>query len=196
MSLEERGLYVTLLCIQWSKGHITTDDVARLGSGMAELSRCHVLAKFEQGADGHFRNTRMEYERQKQADFRASRSESGKAGANKRWHSHSTAIVLPMAKHSSSSSSYNISKRGRATLEEVELCCAKTGIAQSDAVWFWNKCEANGWTNGGKPIRSWAHTLASWKAAGYLPSQKQPKANGGTQTGRKLTDQEILREAI
>lgn len=63
------------------------------------------------------------------------------------------------------------------TLEEVKLACEKSGIPESDAVWFWNKCEGNGWTNGGKPIRSFAHTLAAWKAAGYLPSQKNG-ANG------------------
>jgi hypothetical protein len=59
------------------------------------------------------------------------------------------------------------------TLDEVKLVCSKTGVPESDAIWFWNKCEANGWTNGGKPIKSWPHTIAAWKAAGYLPSQKQ-----------------------
>lgn len=68
------------------------------------------------------------------------------------------------------------------TLESVKLCCQKTGVPDSDAEWFWHKCQANGWTNGGKPIKSWPHTIASWKAAGYLPSQKnsnpQRKAGG------------------
>ncbi len=65
--------------------------------------------------------------------------------------------------------------RKATSLEELKLCCAKTGVAESDALYLWNKWEANGWTNSGKPIRSWQHTIASWKAAGYLPSQK----NGG-----------------
>jgi hypothetical protein len=64
------------------------------------------------------------------------------------------------------------------TLDEVKLTCAKAGIPESDAVWFWNKCEGNGWTNGGKKIKSYPHTLAAWKAAGYLPSQK-PAQGGG-----------------
>jgi hypothetical protein len=64
------------------------------------------------------------------------------------------------------------------TLEEVKLTCAKAGIPESDAVWFWNKCEGNGWTNGGKKIKSYPHTLAAWKAAGYLPSQKPVQSNG------------------
>lgn len=64
------------------------------------------------------------------------------------------------------------------TLDEVKLCCAKTGLPESDAVWFWNKCEGNGWINGKSPIKSWPHTIASWKAAGYMPSQKQNGQNG------------------
>lgn len=63
-------------------------------------------------------------------------------------------------------------EKRKATLEEVKLCCAKTGLPDSDAEWFWNKCEGNGWTNGGKPIVSWTHVIGSWKAAGYFPSQK------------------------
>lgn len=62
------------------------------------------------------------------------------------------------------------------SLEEVKLVIAKTGLPESDAIWFWNKCEANGWTNGGRPIKSWQHTIAAWKAAGYMPSQKNPVA--------------------
>lgn len=58
------------------------------------------------------------------------------------------------------------------TLDEVKLVVAKTGLPESDAVWFWNKCEGNGWTNGGKPIKSWPNVIAAWKAAGYMPSQK------------------------
>jgi len=58
------------------------------------------------------------------------------------------------------------------SLDAVKLCCAKTGLPESDAVWFWNKCESNGWTNGGQKIKSWPHTIAAWKAAGYMPSQK------------------------
>ena len=62
------------------------------------------------------------------------------------------------------------------TLEGVRLYVSKCGLSESDACWFWNKCEANGWTNGGRKIKSWQHTIASWKSAGYMPSQKnQPK---------------------
>ena len=63
-------------------------------------------------------------------------------------------------------------KNGRPTLEEVRLFCAKSGLPESDADWFFHKCEGNGWTNGGKPIKRWGSTITAWKAAGYMPSQK------------------------
>lgn len=75
--------------------------------------------------------------------------------------------------------------------DEVRLFCDKSGISEQDADWFWHKCEGNGWTNGGKPIKSWQHTLTSWKLANYLPSQKtQP--NGHPQHNTKsILEQDI-----
>jgi hypothetical protein len=78
------------------------------------------------------------------------------------------------------------------SLEEVKLAVAKSGLPESDAVWFWNKCEGNGWTVNGKPIKSWPHTIAAWKAAGYLPSQK-PVTNGQF-NGKPLTKSLLEKE--
>jgi len=66
-------------------------------------------------------------------------------------------------------------------LDEVILFCEKNGINRSDAEWFFHKCEGNGWTNGGKPIKRWGSTLLAWKLAGHLASQKNygnNKTNG------------------
>jgi hypothetical protein len=79
----------------------------------------------------------------------------------------------------------------RPSLEEVKLCVAKTGLPETDAVWFWNKCEGNGWTNGGKPIKSWAHTIASWKAAGYMPSQKQKSHENNRSNPTQFVDRNV-----
>lgn len=192
MSNEERGLYITMLCRQWTQGHVTSEEMARLSSAMAQPLASHVFAKFKEVEPGIFKNTRMEIERAKQAEFRANRSESGKVGASKRWHSHSSAIAQPMAKHSSPSPSpSNNNKEAKPSLEEVKLCCAKAGLPESDAVWFWNKCEGNGWTNGGKKIKSWPHVIGSWKAAGYMPSQKSGPVIQRSH-GKPLTDAEKI----
>lgn len=76
----------------------------------------------------------------------------------------------------------DLTKSRRPSLEEVRLFCAKSGLPESDADWFFHKCEGNGWTNGGKAIKRWGSTISAWKAVGYMPSQKvQPmlSASGG-----------------
>lgn len=65
--------------------------------------------------------------------------------------------------------------KDRASREEVEGFCVSLGLPQSDGEACFFKWEGNGWLNGGKPIKDWRSTIRSWKASGYLPSQK----NGG-----------------
>ena len=97
MSHQERGLYILLLCLQWTQGKITADDIAHLSAETPQHSVFKVRSKFLVSEDGGLRNQRLEQERAKQAAFRVKKEEAGKAGAEKRWHNHSTPIVLPMA---------------------------------------------------------------------------------------------------
>lgn len=198
MTPSEVGCYIRLLCVQWNSGQIPDDmDILKRLSG--DMPTPYVISKFKKSGTG-LKNARMEFERKKQKEYRVNRSESGKKGANSRWHSHSTAMAQPMAKdgiplplpfsipkeeetpEAFSEKETARMKSGKGSLsknpslEEVKLSCQNQAISESDAVWFWNKCEGNGWTNGGKAIKSWPHVLSSWKAAGYLPSQKNAVA--------------------
>ncbi len=92
MSNEERGLYITLLCRQWTQGHVTPDEVARLGSTVVQPSINHVLTKFEPDEAGNLRNARLEGERAKQDAFRSKQSEKGKASAKARLNRGSTVV--------------------------------------------------------------------------------------------------------
>lgn len=105
MTREEKGLYITLLCMQWNVGHVTADDFERIGNGMADASINHVKRKFEPTPDGLFKNKRMETVRQEQERNREARQNAGKAGAEARWHPHGNAIPEPMAKNGSPSPS-------------------------------------------------------------------------------------------
>lgn len=97
MSLAERGAYVTLLAFQWDKGAVPSElaEVSRLwGCSVPAAKKLWAVvgSKFALGADGWYRNTRLEQEREKQAAFRTDQSTKGKAGATKRWNAsgHST----------------------------------------------------------------------------------------------------------
>lgn len=74
--------------------------------------------------------------------------------------------------------------KSKGTYEEVAEFCKSIGLPESDAEYFFNKCEGNGWLNGGKKIKDWRATIRSWKAAGYMPSTKHPtvpKTRGGAE---------------
>lgn len=85
MSDSEVGLFVRLLCAQWSRGSLPAADseLARFSHGSTTTATDLVMVKekFEIGADGKLRNARMEAERKKQSDYREAQSEKGKLSA-------------------------------------------------------------------------------------------------------------------
>lgn len=108
MSLAGRGAYITLICFCWREGSIPEDTVkmGRLcgidGSAMAQLLG-ELLPCFEL-ANGRYIHPRLEKERAKQVEYKNERSESGKRGAEKRWHNNINNLQVappvnqPMAK--------------------------------------------------------------------------------------------------
>ena len=108
MNFAQRGLYITLLCIQWNKGFVTPDDIADLvgdGTAIAQPLANRVIAKFKVLSDGNYQNERMEIERKKQEIYRENKALTGLKGAEARWHSHSTPNATPLANHGSPSPS-------------------------------------------------------------------------------------------
>lgn len=99
LSVADVGAYIRLLCYQWGRGSIPETPVAceRVAGGPVSPE---VLAKFPDR-----KNPRLERERVKQAEYRSSQSENGRAGASARWRRHadgnsianSGAIIPPMA---------------------------------------------------------------------------------------------------
>lgn len=97
MSMQERGVYITLLCHCWDKP--LPSDVPRLAAvcGVPVAS----FRKLWPGIQGCFEasphdpsaliHPRLEREREKQEDYRRRQSDSGKAGAGKRWGRHDLA---------------------------------------------------------------------------------------------------------
>jgi len=65
------------------------------------------------------------------------------------------------------------------SVEQIREFCASKAIPSTDADWFFHKMIGCGWTNGGKPVRSWQNTLIAWKLGNYLPSLKNGCRNGG-----------------
>jgi len=81
MTMEERGQYITLLCLQHQKGRLTPRDLAMVGNPGVE-----VLDKFEQDENGLWFNKRMEDEATKRANFTESRRNNLKKNQKKPTH--------------------------------------------------------------------------------------------------------------
>lgn len=92
MTNEERGAYISLLCLQWSKGFVTELDIQRMCLGMPTHCQSICQSKFAAGDDGHYRNKRLEKERTKQKE----RSEKQRDIANLRWKNHANALPEDM----------------------------------------------------------------------------------------------------
>lgn len=88
MSAEEVGGYIRLLCHQWSKGGIPSDEErsARIAGLMGSPSIRYVLAKFTLCDGDTLKNARLEQIRLEQAEYKLQQSSAGKNGAQKRWH--------------------------------------------------------------------------------------------------------------
>lgn len=76
LSMEERGQYITLLCLQHQKGALT-DKTIRLNLGSVSVD---VLSKFVKDQDGNFYNERLVLEIEKRANFTESRRNNGLKG--------------------------------------------------------------------------------------------------------------------
>lgn len=85
--------------------------------------------------------------------------------------------------HSSDSSS----KRKPKDLAEVIAYAKTRGVSASDAEAFFDSQESGGWTRGGKALRDWKAAIRTWRANGWLASQRQRK-NGAHPDNPKPID--------
>jgi hypothetical protein len=74
MTMEERGQYITLLCFQHNKGHLSLEFINRVTPGLSE----YVFSKFVKDNEGLFYNERLDYETQKRKKYSESRSNNRK----------------------------------------------------------------------------------------------------------------------
>jgi hypothetical protein len=79
LDMEERGQYITLLCLQHQKGHLSEKTI-RFCVGCVSVN---VLAKFDTDEDGLFYNKRLDAEIDNRAAFVDSRRKNGQKAMKK-----------------------------------------------------------------------------------------------------------------
>ena len=96
LTMEERGQYITLLCLQHQKGRLTKKAIDIICHGNATAD---VMAKFRQDDGGLFFNPRLEEETIKRQKHCEKQSERAKDGWNKRKNdaaAYTTAYAVAM----------------------------------------------------------------------------------------------------
>lgn len=180
MTNEERGAYISLLCLQWSKGFVTELDIQRICLGMPTHSHGICQSKFQLGDDGHYRNQRLEVERSKQKE----RSQKQTDIANLRWKKDANAMPthyqedakayaesVPEVCSPSPTPSPIVKIQAdkppstrfqKPTLEQLNTKAALIGLSTTEVDKFWNYYESNGWKVGKNPMKSWPAALQNW----------------------------------
>jgi hypothetical protein len=186
LTMEERGQFITLLCLQHQKGTLT-DKTIRLCLGSVSVD---VLSKFSKDKDGNFFNERLNEEIEKRIQFTESRRNNGSKGGRPK----NNTKPLGLAKHNlmedvneNENEDININK-SKCTFEEVyEYMAIRVGkeIAKLEAEKFVNYYTSNGWKVGKNPMKSWTHAVNNW-----ITNTKQ-YAKGTTNNKPKLNKHEL-----
>lgn len=181
LTMEERGQYITLLCLQHLKGHLSEKTI-QLAVGKATED---VLKKFTLDEQGLFFNKRLDYEINKRAEY----AEKQRDRINKRWNKNNTTVnttVLPkIVNENVNENKDEIKDKNEKqkieipTLEEflnyLQIEMPNWGFDfNSNKFYLQTKYEtwvSNGWKDGnGNKIKSWK--LKAKNQMPYLPNSK------------------------
>ena len=182
LTMEERGQFITLLCLQHQKGTLT-DKTIRLSLGSVSVD---VLSKFLKDKDGNFYNERLSEEIEKRIQFTESRRNNGSKGGRPK----NNTKPLGLAKHNlmedvnENENEDIIINKSKCTFEQVyEYMAIRIGTDQAkiEAEKFVNYYESNGWKVGKNPMKSWSAAANNW-----ITNTKQ-YAKGTSNNQRKLT---------
>ena len=174
MDMRERGQYITLLCLQRERGHMTMQEIIRAVKKPSD----EVMSKFQKDDDGKYFNRRMELEIEK----RDKHCQRQRENISKRWNKENdnsgisdgsacgNTTVLPLGngngnrKESSSISEKKRKKFIPPTLEDVSAYAKERG-AQNLAQKFFDYFSAGNWVDGkGDPVRNWKQKFLTWES--------------------------------
>lgn len=214
----ETGTLIRLMCQQWTRGGLPDNRelLERLAGGKISET---VLGKFPLCADGLRRNGRLEYERQKQARYRAKQQQNGIASGIARRQrttvepppNGGSALVgvslEPKGNSSSLSSSPCIAERGQAPVEYPDWPAVKSeadriGLAEWKAKDWFDEMEGCGWLDHQqRPVLRWQSVILrvcrKWEADGrpFGPPSRQTKSSSTASSNveKIIHDRELRR---
>jgi len=174
MSMEERGQYITLLCYQQQRGHLTREEMEKAVGTLTP----EVLAKFVQDDEGKYYNRRAEKEIIARREHIANKLKNFRSNTPSENSERELRADTPSG-HSARENENEINnikidkgvkggkeeKKTRFTppsVEEVAAYCAErqNGIDPQTFVDFY---ASKGWKVGNQPMKDWRAAVRTWE---------------------------------
>jgi len=159
MSMEQKGKFITLLCIQHQKGHLSEKDMLHICGSYDE----DVFTKFQKDEQGKFYNIRLEEE----VDKRKAYSESRRNNRKKKEDMNNTSSSYVEHMENENENEDLIEKKKVArfqkpTIEQLKEYMSEQGMNDIAENWL-NHYEANGWMVGKNKMKDWKASVRTWK---------------------------------
>jgi len=167
MTHEQRGKYITLLCLQHQNGRLSEEDMLTI-CGKKDAK---IWAKFHADEDGFYYNERMLLEASKRRSFTESRRANAKHKPQLMENENENDIVIEKRKYN------NIPP----SLSEITERIKEREITSFTADAFYAFYESKGWKVGSQTMKNWDAALTTWnnrehevatKAPAYAPKYK------------------------
>lgn len=179
MGFEDRGRYITILCLMHQQGRLQEQTISFVVGSISDSLR----SKFSIDDDGNWYNSRLEEEVEKRKNFTESRRNNGKKGGRKaNALPNDKPIALPTTNLTENENENEnvIEFKGGAggnVIEERALYAPPKGEVQrlfiqqggtmEMAEHFYNKYQAIGWVLNGSPVKQWGYLvknfIINWK---------------------------------
>ncbi len=159
MSMEQKGKFITLLCIQHQKGHLSEKDMLHICGSYDE----DVFTKFQKDEQGKFYNIRLEEEVDKRKAYSESRRNNRKKKEDV--NNISSSYVQHMENENENEDLIEKKKVARfqkPTIEQLKEYMREQGMNDIAENWL-NHYEANGWMVGKNKMKDWKASVRTWK---------------------------------
>jgi hypothetical protein len=197
LNMEQRGKYITLLCLQHNKGRLSEKDMLHICGAYDS----DVFAKFTKDEEGYFFNERLSTEVQKRKAY----SESRRNNRTKKDMTNISNTYVPHMENENENINENeiivedanekkVTRKKFVKPQEHEvynlmgeLNMKGNNFLTEDklvnfARTFMDHYESNGWVVGKTPMKDWQSTVRNWMRKEYDKVKNQKPNNYGKQS--------------
>ena len=159
MSMEQKGKFITLLCIQHQKGHMIEKDMLQICGTYDE----DIFSKFKKDNDGKFYNERLKEEVEKRKAYSESRRNNRKKKED--MIDISKTYVQHMENENENENvikEKKVSVFKKPTIQDVKTYMKELGMNDISERWM-SDYESNGWVGGKNKMKDGKASVRTWK---------------------------------